>query len=80
MDKAVCAQRSPFVLELEAGEYWWCSCGKSRSQPFCDGSHADSQFVPEKFILGEKTRVWLCGCKATAKQPYCDGAHKFLKD
>lgn len=80
MEKAVCAQRSPFILELEAGEYWWCSCGKSRSQPFCDGSHAGSQFVPEKFTLGEKTRVWLCGCKATAKQPYCDGAHKFLKD
>ena len=79
MDEAVCAQRAPYVLELEAGEYWWCSCGKSKSQPFCDGSHEGSQFTPEKITLTEKTKVWLCGCKATAKKPYCDGAHKFLK-
>lgn len=80
MDKPVCAKRAPYVLELEAGEYWWCSCGKSASQPFCDGSHDGSRFTPEKLTLPEKTKVWLCGCKATAKRPYCDGAHKHLRD
>lgn len=80
MDKPVCAKRAPFVLDLEAGEYWWCACGKSKLQPFCDGSHSGSQFAPEKFTLSEKTKVWLCGCKATAKRPYCDGSHKILLD
>ncbi|MCX7192949.1 MAG: CDGSH iron-sulfur domain-containing protein [Proteobacteria bacterium] len=80
MEKPVCAKRAPYVLELDAGEYWWCSCGKSKSQPFCDGSHSGTQFVPEKLVLPEKTKVWLCGCKATDKKPYCDGAHKRLED
>ena len=79
MEKPVCAKRAPYVLELEAGEYWWCSCGKSKSQPFCDGSHSGTQFVPEKLVLPEKAKVWLCGCKATDKKPYCDGAHKNLE-
>ena len=79
MDKPVCAKRAPFVMELEAGDYWWCACGKSSSQPFCDGSHAGSSFVPEKFTLSEKTKVWLCGCKATFKKPFCDGSHKSIK-
>ena len=78
MDKPVCAKRAPFVMELEAGEYWWCACGKSESQPFCDGSHVGSSFAPEKLTLSEKTKVWLCGCNVTANKPYCDGAHKLL--
>ena len=78
MSKPVCAQRGPYEKELEAGDYYWCACGKSRNQPFCDGSHKGSEFTPVKFTLAEKTRVWLCGCKATSKKPFCDGTHKTL--
>ena len=76
MSDPVCAQKAPYTLELEAGDYWWCSCGKSANQPFCDGSHKDTDFAPMKFSLTEKTTVWLCGCKRTNKPPYCDGTHK----
>ena len=79
MSKPVCAQRAPYAMELEAGDYWWCSCGKSKKQPFCDGAHQGSEFSPKKFSLGEKTKVWLCGCKVSAKAPFCDGAHKTLE-
>ena len=78
MSEPVCAQKSPYVLELEAGDYWWCSCGKSTNQPFCNGSHKDTDFSPLKFSLTEKTTVYLCGCKQTGKPPYCDGSHKKL--
>ena len=78
MSEPVCAQKAPYVLELEAGDYWWCRCGKSKKQPFCDGSHKDTDFSPMKFSLTEKTKVWLCGCKRTNKPPYCDGTHKSL--
>ena len=76
MSDPVCAQKAPYTLELEAGDYWWCSCGKSANQPFCDGSHKDTDFAPMKFSLTEKTTVWLCGCKRTNKPPYCNGTHK----
>lgn len=69
------AQKAPYVLELEAGEYWWCACGKSAKQPFCDGSHKGTEFNPQKFTLTEKTRVWLCGCKHSGTKPFCDGTH-----
>ena len=72
------AQKAPYALELEAGTYYWCSCGKSKNQPFCDGSHKDSDFAPQKFELPEKTKVWLCGCKQSGNKPFCDGAHKKL--
>ncbi len=72
------AQRAPFVLELEAGTYWWCACGRSKNQPFCDGSHKGSEFTPAKIELAEKTKVWLCGCKHSATRPHCDGTHKRL--
>ena len=78
MSEPVIANRFPYVSELEAGEYWWCSCGKSKNQPFCDGSHKGSEFNPVKFSLTEKTKVFLCGCKHTATPPFCDGTHKNL--
>jgi CDGSH-type Zn-finger protein len=78
MSEPVIAQRQPYALELEAGSHWWCACGRSKTQPFCDGSHQGTEFQPVELKLQEKTKVWLCGCKHSTKQPHCDGTHKSL--
>ena len=78
MADPVCAQAFPYALELEAGDYWWCACGRSSNQPFCDGSHKGTEFTPVKLTLAEKGKVWLCGCKQTGNRPHCDGTHKKL--
>lgn len=72
------AQKSPYVLSLEPGTYWWCRCGRSNTQPFCDGSHKGSEFKPVMLTITEPTKVALCGCKNTANKPYCDGTHRTL--
>ena len=69
----------PHALEVEAGTYWWCSCGRAAQQPFCDGSHKGTGLQPVKFEVAEKTTVWWCQCKQTATPPLCDGAHKKLR-
>jgi CDGSH-type Zn-finger protein len=78
MSDAVIAKKGPFVVELEPGDYWYCTCGRSASQPFCDGSHKGSGFAPHKFTVAEKKKVGLCGCRRSAGQPLCDGTHKGL--
>ena len=78
MSEPVIAQKQPWALELEPGDYWWCACGRSKTQPFCDGSHKGTDFTPVKFEVVEKTRVWLCGCKHSVDRPFCDGTHKKL--
>lgn len=68
----------PMVMELEAGDYYWCTCGKSAGQPFCDGAHKGTDFVPQKFTLTEKQTVAMCLCKHSNNPPFCDGAHAKL--
>ncbi|MBE9070377.1 CDGSH iron-sulfur domain-containing protein [Leptolyngbya cf. ectocarpi LEGE 11479] len=75
MSEPTVADTKPAVMELEAGDYWWCSCGNSANQPFCDGAHKGTDFTPVKFTIEEKKTVALCLCKKTGKQPFCDGTH-----
>ncbi len=78
MADPVVAQKAPYGVELEPGTYYWCACGRSKDQPFCDGSHKGTEFTPEKVEITEKTKVWLCGCKHSADKPFCDGSHNKL--
>ena len=78
MSEPVIAAKVPAVLELEKGTYYWCACGRSQNQPFCDGSHAGTGFEPVKYELEEDRRVALCQCKHTGNSPLCDGQHKDL--
>lgn len=72
------AQKSPYGLELEPGTYWWCACGLSKNQPFCDGSHKGGPFSPLKVEIAEKGQYWLCGCKHSKNGAFCDGSHNTL--
>jgi CDGSH iron-sulfur domain-containing protein 3 len=79
MSKPEIVAKSPFAVNVEKGkDYWWCSCGKSKSQPFCDGSHKGSEFNPVKYTADESKAVYFCGCKHSANGALCDGSHKSL--
>jgi len=80
MSDPVIAQRTPYVMEMEPGTYYWCSCGRSTTQPYCDGSHEGTEFTPIEVEIPEKKRVAWCGCKKTGKAPFCDGAHAKLPE
>ena len=78
MDLPKIASTSPSVENLEPGDYWWCSCGLSSQQPFCDGSHKGTGFGPEKITITEESTVALCNCKHSGNKPRCDGSHSKL--
>lgn len=82
MDKPQHAGKEPILVELKAGEsIWWCACGKSASQPFCDGSHkGTTEIMPLLFTPDKDGTAALCTCKMTKTPPYCDGSHLTLKD
>ena len=70
--------KAPELVELEPGDYWWCACGRSQNQPYCDGSHKGTDFVPLQIEIKEKQRMALCTCKRTGNAPNCDGSHANL--
>ena len=78
MSDAIAADTKPMVMELAAGTYFWCACGRSAKQPFCDGSHKGTDCTPLKFELAETKTVAMCLCKKTSGMPFCDGSHKGL--
>jgi len=77
MTEPVRSADTPFAVAVEADKtYFWCACGKSSKQPFCDGSHAGTGISPVKYSATAARTVYFCGCKATGKAPLCDGSHK----
>ena len=79
MADPVIAARVPIGVELEAGKtYYWCSCGKSSKQPFCDGTHKGSEFSPRAYVAEKSGKAFFCTCKHSKNAPLCDGTHKTL--
>ena len=79
MAEPVMAQKSPYAFDVQEGRtYWWCACGLSKRQPFCDGSHKGSEFSPREYKAEASRTVYFCGCKRSGKTPLCDGAHNRL--
>lgn len=79
MENPVVSQKSPIPVEVKQGEtYYWCACGKSAKQPFCDGSHQGTSFSPVTFTAAKDETVYFCACKHTKAQPCCDGSHNKL--
>ncbi|WP_425038108.1 CDGSH iron-sulfur domain-containing protein [Primorskyibacter sp. S187A] len=75
----IIAQKAPYPVDVEEGKnYFWCTCGRSSSQPFCDGSHKETGLAPMKYTAEKTGKVFFCGCKATDKSPLCDGSHSKL--
>lgn len=76
MTEPAIAQKGPFAVDVEAGKsYWWCACGRSKRQPFCDGSHKDTGFTPVEYKADTAKKVFFCGCKHSGDKPVCDGSH-----
>ena len=80
MSRSKIAGTKPIVLKLESGTYHYCTCGESPDQPFCDGSHKDTGFKPQKLVLTECVRAAYCACKHSKEEPFCDGAHRLYDE
>ena len=77
MTTPIRAANAPVAFKVEQGkDYYWCSCGSSKSQPFCDGSHKGGPFTPVKYSPDVSKEVHFCVCKASGTPPLCDGSHK----
>lgn len=73
------AKKGSYVVPVEAGKsYFWCACGLSKKQPFCDGSHAGTEYAPIAYKALESKNIAFCGCKHTKKSALCDGSHRDL--
>ena len=71
-------QKAPMVEKAKPGTYWWCSCGRSKAQPFCDGSHSGTEFSPVEIVIKEEKPVAWCACKHSKEGAFCDGSHSSL--
>jgi CDGSH-type Zn-finger protein len=79
MSEPIPAQKAPYQTTVEeVKRYFWCACGRSGNQPFCDGAHKEVGLAPLAFTAEKSGTVWLCGCKSTGGKPFCDGTHKSL--
>jgi len=79
-DQAEIPQKGPYAVPVEAGKtYYWCSCGRSASQPFCDGAHKGTAFKPAKFVAEKSENVYFCGCKQSGHPVMCDGSHREIR-
>ncbi len=78
MSKGICTQKSPYAVELQPGDYYYCTCGKSTTQPFCNGAHKGSEFVPAKVTVTATETKYFCGCRSSGNAPFCDGSHAAL--
>ncbi len=79
MAEPIVAQKSPYPVDVEAGKkYFWCACGRSKNQPFCDGSHKGTGLTPVAYEAAQSKKLWFCGCKTTKNRPLCDGSHNAL--
>jgi CDGSH-type Zn-finger protein len=78
MTEPIIYQKSPIVQEAKPGTYWWCACGRSKAQPFCDGSHKGTGLGPKQTVIAEARTVAWCACKHSHQAPFCDGTHSTL--
>ena len=79
MTETIVASKTPYEVEVEADKiYAWCACGRSKTQPFCDGSHSGTDIKPWVYKAQKSETVYFCGCKTTQTPPFCDGSHQAI--
>ena len=79
MAEPIPARKEPYAVDVRSGrKYFWCACGRSAKQPFCDGSHAGTGIAPVMFTAEKDEQLFFCGCKSTGNKPFCDGTHASL--